>query len=332
MTTSEPTAPGWGSRLAGLLPLDVVAAWAFAGVAAAAALRLEPGVLRFVLATPLLFVVPGYLVVCALFPHAETATGRAPVLFDASDRLAVRERFALAFGLSLALLPIVGLAVAVSPLALRTRDLLLALLAVVALAGVVAGVRRARLPPQARFVLPLDAWLGELRAAVGTDQPSADRALNVVLLASVLLALVTAGYALAAPQDGEQFTDVAVLTEDGDELVAGGYPDAVAAGEDVELVTAIENREAASREYTVVVTAERPASAERGQAEQELRRFEGAVDVGERWTHRHTVSPTLVGDRVRLNYYVYRGDAPPDPGPASAYRHLYVWVTVTEGE
>lgn len=321
MTTREQTLPGWQRTLSRWIPLDVVLAWALAAVAATAVLAGTDGFLRAALATPLLFVLPGYVLVATLFPQRDLPALEGPAMFGEQDRVGLRERLALSFGLSVALLPLFGIVLALSPWSVDAGPVLGVLVAFVGVVGVVAALRRRRLPEHVRFHLPVHRWIEEGRRAV-SEGPTIDRVLNVVLLAAVLLALGTAGYALAVPQDGEQFTDVAVLTEDGGELVANDYPDEVAAGQSAELITAIENHEGQEHTYHVVVTLERPADG----AEAEVNRFGRSLAPGERWTERHEVTPELTGERLRLNYYVYRDGVPEEVGPETAYEH--VWVSL----
>lgn len=330
MTTSESTLPGWQRTLSRWIPFDVVVAWTTAAVAATGVLAGGDGFLRVALATPLLFFLPGYLLVATLFPQRDLPSIQGPTMFGEHDRVGLRERLALAFGLSVAVMPLLGLALAVSPYALATGPMVGTLLVYFVVVGLLAALRRRRLPEHVRFRLPVDRWHDEARAAF-RDGHEIDRVLNVVLIAAVLLALGTVGYALAVPQDGQQFTDAAVLTDDGEELVASQYPDELLAGQSVELVTALENHEGQSQDYTVVATIERPPGADGDPAERELTRFSGTVADGERWTESHTVAPEMTGERLRLNYYVYRDGAPEEVGPDSAYRHLYVWVSVSGG-
>lgn len=327
MTASESRLLSAQRRLAGAVPLDVAGVWALAALAGWIALEWGAGAPRFLLGSALLFLLPGYLVVAVLFPHRESAAHAAPSILAPGDRIGLRERLALSFGLSVAVLPLLALALVLSPFPLRAPWFVAEWLGFVALAGVVAAFRRRRLAPEDRYLLPIADWVAETRHALGAGSRR-DRILNAALLASVLLALGTGGLAIAAPLDGEQFTSLAVLTEDGENLTAGNYPAQLEAGESADLVTAVENHEGSEQEYTVVVVAERPASSERGRATEELLRYEGIADPGETWTNDHEVEPTLVGPNVRINYYLYRGDPPEDVGTVSAYRHAYLWVSV----
>lgn len=381
MTYNESRMPAWQRALSDRVAVDLVLAW---GVALTVFLLVAvdaPSAFRLAIAGPALLVLPGYVVVATLYPRRgpDATEGRGSLL-GGPDRITVRERFALAFGLSLALLPLLGIAISVSPWGFSESAVARAFTAFVVLGGLLAAIVRRRLPADERFRLSLDRWIGETRAALAGGTAT-DRALNWLVIGSIVVALLAAGGVLAFPQSGQSFTNFAVLGQGDDgELVAAGYPDELDANESATLVTAVENHEGDAVEYTVVVTMERVAggnasgtadarnasgaagdsdggpSAGGGNASGtvggngttgdgnaivataanvtesvELQRYDATVAAGQRWTHRHAVEPALSGSRLRVHYYLYRGDAPAAPDASSAYRHLYFWLTANDG-
>lgn len=340
--------PAWQRALSDRVAADIVLTWIVAAATYLVVAVDAPAAIRIAVAGPALFVLPGYVLVATLFPHRGPAAASGHLSSPSGlDRVTTRERFALAFGLSLAILPVLGILIAVSPWGFSESTIALTFLAFVGLGGLLAAVVRRRLPPEDRFHVPLDRWAAEARAAFWGGSP-VDRVLNLLLIASVLVALLAVGGAFAIPQDGQTFTDFAVLTENDDgDLVAGGYPDDLPPGESASLVTAVENHEDEPTEYTVVVTMERVEGAGDGDASEgasgggrdatvtervELQRYTDAVDPGERWTHRHELEPAISGSSVRVHYYLYRGEAPSDPDATSAYRHLYFWLSADDGD
>lgn len=338
--------PAWQRALSDRVAVDIVLAWFLAAASyAVVAIDATPA-LRVLLGGTALLVLPGYVVVALLFPHRGTvaAPGRLST-FRGPDGVSARERLALAFGLSLAMLPVLGILVSILPWGFSESTVAGAFAAFVGVGGLLAAVVRRRLPPAKRFRLPIDRWTRDLRGALGRGSTT-ERAVNVLVIASVVVALLAAGGALAVPQGGESFTDFGVLSENDDgDLVAGGYPDDLAANGSASLVTSVENHEGESTTYTVVVTMERMdaspggSNASGGAAPEtnasngstvELHRFEATVEPDQRWTRRHEVEPALSGERVRVNYYLYRGEAPATPDASSAYRHL--WLSVSNGD
>lgn len=341
MTYGESRMPAWQRALSDRVAVDIVLAWVLAGATYLAVAIGAPTPIRVVVAGVALFSLPGYVLVAILFPHRGpvAAPGRLSSL-RGLDSVTARERFALSFGLSLAMLPVLGIAIALSPWGYSAGTVAAAFAIFVALGGLIAAVVRRRLPPEDRFRIPLARWAGEFRGALWTGSAT-ERALNAVVLASIVVGLLAVGGAVAVPQGGETFTDFAVLGEDevGD-LVAGNFPEELAPDESASLVTAVENHEGETTDYTVVVTAEQRGG-DAANRTVELQRYEATVDPGERWTHRHELQPGPAvsepadaggsGSDVRVDYYLYRGDAPDDPGAESAYRHLFLWLSVTDG-
>jgi uncharacterized membrane protein len=285
-----------------------------------ALLAYPAGPVRFALAVPLLFVLPGYALVCALFPTTETDL----------DGL---ERAALALPASLAALAVVGLVLSVAGVGLSLLTVVSALSLVVGSGAVVTALRRDRSAAGRSLadVFRRDAAdsvvdeLVALRDRLGRD---AGTAATVVLAAAVVLAALSVGVGLAVPPDADGHDSLHLLTEGADgELVAGGYPDTLARGESVTLVVGVDNDFDAARSYTVVAVLERvegDAVVERT----ELDRLSARVGPGERWTRRHRVTPPRTGEDLRLSYLLFVGDPPADPTRADARHATHLWVTV----
>jgi len=112
----------------------------------------ESGVVRAAIAVPFLLFVPGYAVVSALFPRRSEAggTGRQVRAVGGAD-LRGSERLALGFGVSLALIPPVGVVLGALRVSLTTPAVVWCLALLSGAGLVVATVRRTRLPPERRF-------------------------------------------------------------------------------------------------------------------------------------------------------------------------------------
>lgn len=320
-----------------LLPSDVVAAVVVTILADVVVIVGAPRSVGLGAAAALLFFLPGYAIVAALYPGAtpdDDAHGHGGIVLS--------ERIALSFGASVAAVAVLGLvawqvgswmtgtASTGTGITRGTTLLLLTLLVIVGCA--VATVRRLRRPPSDRFSVSATDWIDAGRSAVAGGETRTDRLLSVALAGSVLLAAGALGYAVATPVDAEQYTSAAILTEaDDGELVAGDYPSDLTAGESAELVLELGNHEGVDTTYTTVVQLERveTAGGETTVTEaRELDRLSVTVPAGETRTVPHDVTPELSGEDLRLSYYVYRGDAPADPSASSAYRHVYLRLSV----
>jgi uncharacterized membrane protein len=176
-----------------------------------------------------------------------------------------------------------------------------------------------------------------------------DGALNVLLVASVLLAVSSVAYAVAVPPQGEQFSEFYLLTEDEDgELVADGYPTDFVRGESASVVIGIGNNEYEQTNYTVVVELQEVAAVNgtnvsEGQPlnstnetqvvdRERLGMVSATVGHNETWQQSHELTPRLTGENLRVQYLLYRGEPPAKPTRENAYRSLHLWVDVFAAE
>jgi len=330
------------------LPADLVVTILLVGATAVAVLApvVDETPLRVVLGLPFVLFLPGYAFIAALFPEGNRSmvsasaaasdgendnTGRGgPLSGKGIDGI---ERTALSFGLSIAISPLIGLVLNFTPLGIRLVPVTLSISAFTLIMTGVAAVRRWRLPTEERFRIPYREWYAGLHAEVLQPDTRMDAVLNVVLVVSLLLAVSSVTYAVVVPQQGEAFSEFYLLTENetGD-LVADGYPQNFTAGENQSVVVGINNHEHQSMNYSVIVELQRVQFANNSTQvleEETLDRFSPAVESNETWRQRHTVEPTLAGDRLRLAYLLYKGNPPSEPTVENAYRETHLWINVT---
>lgn len=282
--------------------------------------------------------VPGYAFIAALFPEA----GSGPTDDDATvtnpeaegiDGIDGIERVALSFGLSIALVPIVVLLLNFTPWGIRLLPILVSLSGLTLVLTGVAAVRRWALPVEERFRVPYRAWLSAGRDELFSPASRTDAALNVLLVVSILLAAGSVGYAVTVPKEGERFSEFYLLTEGEDgELVADGYPTEFQRGESRSLIVGIGNQEHERTAYTVVAElqrVERVGNDTRVRERRELRRFQPTLGHNETWHRQHEVTPEMTGERLRLQYLLYRGSPPETLNQSTAYREVHLWVNVT---
>ncbi|RKD97399.1 DUF1616 domain-containing protein [Halopiger aswanensis] len=332
-TVRPVVAIGQGTRrLVTRTPTDLVAVAGFVAVATLllTVVDVASPVVRAAVGFPLLFLAPGYAIVAALFPRAaplEASTG-----FGIGQMRAVTEveRAALAFGLSFASLPLIGLTVAALSLEFTGPVVVGAVSGFVLLTVAVATVRRFRVPAQDRYRLRLLRKLGAARAAIVDRGSIAYTAVNVVLIVSMVIALTSVGYALVSPQQGEQYTSLRILDEnDSGELVAGNYTTEIESGESVPLTIAVENQEGTGTEYTAVIQEqwlEDGTVLERT----DHQRVEYSVGDGETATAERSVTPSAESGEVRIAVLLYEGDVPDTPTVDNAYRSGYLWVEISD--
>lgn len=301
--------------------------------------------LRVVFGLPLVLFVPGYALIAALFPEAggsptedgetaltDTEDGGMSALSDRGiDGI---ERVALSFGLSIAVVPLLGLVLNFTPWGIRLVPIMIAVSGFTILMTALAAKRRQALPAEERFAVPYRQWLDAGRSELFEPNTRADMILNVVLVCSVLLAAGSVTYALAVPKQGESFSEFYLLTEnENGDLVADDYPTEFERDESRSLTVGIGNQEYEQANYTVIVEIQRVEVVDNEtqvRETTELRRFQPSLAHNETWHQQHTVTPQLIGDRLRLQYLLYRGEPTTPLNRSGAYRELHLWVNVTE--
>lgn len=319
-----------GDRLGGDL-IDVF--WPLLPFVALAvvAVALSPGAwLRVPLTLAAVLLFPGYVLSLVVFPLAtgDPGDGPGPYLGGGDwtlPSLGWIERWAVAVGFSIALMPLYGLTIAVTGLSYEGLPLVLVIALFTAVLAFLALVRRRRLPDHGRSSTPNTPTIGPLFGAVRT--PHRGETLSnvfVVLTLGAAVAVLIAGIAVPAPSP--DYTTAALLTEDGEELVAADYPHDLQPGESGQAVLLITNHEGETIEYTVVVQAQRVDRTGGVVERKRMDRFVAELSHNGTWKHPHEVRPGLSGDRVRLAYLIYRGAPPAEPTMDNAYRSLTLWV------
>ncbi|MFD1564322.1 DUF1616 domain-containing protein [Haloarchaeobius amylolyticus] len=321
-------------RLATAVPVDLVGVVVFTVVATVllGVTDVSSSVVRAAVGFPLLFLVPGYVTVSALFPRsapAQKSQSGIRQLVRQTQTLTDVERVALSFGLSFALLPLLGLVIAVTPLGFTGPVVSSAVACFSVVGASLAAVRRLSVPAADRYRIGLGRRLEAAHTAIFGAKSTLRVVVNVVLVLSMVLSLTTVGYALVSPQQGEQYTSLRLLTEsESGELVASGYPSEIEPGESVPFVVGVENQEQQEMTYTVVVQEQRFVDGELVERT-ELQRTDTQLDRGTTDYVDHTVTPTTEEGTVRIAVLLYPDGAPEEPTLENAYRQAYFWTTIT---
>ncbi|MFD1647784.1 DUF1616 domain-containing protein [Haloarchaeobius litoreus] len=288
----------------------------FVLVAAVLLAILDSVLLRTVIGVPVVTFAPGYALVTALLPvRASDATDPGSL-----DRI---ERLAVAVGASVALVVLGALLLApLSPGGLAAVPFLELLVTWTVLGAGVGYIRRRNYPPERRD------GVADPRTLVAEGR--FDR-LDVVLVLAMLVAVASVGHGLAAPGPDASHTTVTLVTEnESGEYVAADYPRSVTVGESIDTSLLVDNGEGERTSYTVVAVVERIGPSEQVVQRSQLERVTLTVSADQRVVRELSVAPDLLGESLRLSFYVYEGEAPTNPSPEAAAHHLYLWLSVEE--
>ncbi len=249
--------------------------------------------LRVVLGLPFVLFFPGYTLIAALFPGREDLDGI--------------ERVALSFGLSIAVVPLIGLILNYTPWGIRLYPVLLALSIFVLVMSYIGWRRRQRLPEDKRLVIGISLSLPRWK-----EMGRMDRVLSVVLVISVLFAAGSLVYVIKTPKVGEKFTEFYILGPGGK---AEGYPGELKAGQEGTVILGVVNHEYGPEEYRVEIKA----------GEKVIKAIE-PVNLNHEDKYEKPVQFSVEGWRgkYKIEFLLYRKTGS-DP-----YRTLHLWVDVVE--
>ena len=176
---------------------------------------------------------PGYVFITALFPEKKEL-----------DDL---ERLALSFGLSIAIVPLIGLALNYTPWGIRLIPILVSLTAFNIVVAIIALYRRKN------AIEPWIPWitLEDLKREVEWESSSRlDKALTVVLIIAIITSVGALAYVVTHPRQGEAFTEFYILGPNG---TASGYPTNLTVGENGTVIIGIVNHEGRNVTYYVQI-------------------------------------------------------------------------------
>jgi uncharacterized membrane protein len=269
---------------------DLIAVW-LATILLLAVILLTPNnPVRVVLGLPFVLFFPGYVLIAALYPRRTDLDGV--------------ERLALSLGLSLAVVPLIGLVLNYTPWGIRLTPLLISLALFIAVCSVAAVRQRMRHSAVERF-------LGDIRPVL-----HAARSLPWITLAgaaAVIGVLLFVGFrfgVLGGSRVGEPFTEFYVLGPGGK---AEGYPRRLLVGEPSQVIVGVINHEGHPARYRVEIQAGSDRVGSFGPF---------ALADGEKREDRVAIALRRPGKQVKVEFALFLDGA---QGP---YRSLHLWVDV----
>jgi uncharacterized membrane protein len=188
--------------------------------------------IRTLLGLPFILFIPGYILIFALFPAKKTDRG-----------IDVTERIALSFGLSIAIVPLLGLLLNYTPLGIRLEPILLSVFFFNLIIGIIGIYRWKKTDPEERFIISFQLTFPKQKNKV-------DTALTIILIIAILIVIASLIYVITMPKTGETFTELYILGPTGK---ATGYPRNLTINENATVLIGITNYENRPINYTIEI-------------------------------------------------------------------------------
>ena len=251
--------------------------------------------LRTVLGLPFVLFFPGYTLICALFPGKKD--------------LGEMERLALSIGLSLAVVPLVGLALNYTPWGIRLYPIITSLFILTLLLSIASNYRRSKLPTEQKFNLSIPLKMPKWNTMRKSDKLFAIG----FLVATVAVGGLTV-YLVSAPKIGERFTEFYVLGSNGK---LADYPVNLTLGENGTVTLGITNHEYETATYRITISLD-------NQTLETIDNIQLSHEMN--WSQNYTFTPKVTGEKMDLEFNLCKEDI------EEPYRSLQLWITVRPPE
>ena len=258
---------------------------------------LPNNIIRIVLGLPVVLFFPGYTLLSALFPRRESLSGI--------------ERFALSFGISMAVVPLIGLILNYTPWGIRLYPILISLFIFIFSMSVIGWYRNRKLPQEESVSLSINLKFPSF-SQLWSGQSKRDKIITVVLAVMVIGAIGTLVYVIKQPREVEKFTEFYVLNDEGK---ASDYPGTVVLGQSAQVIMGIINHENETAAYKIEITLG-------GENIQEIGPFN--LNAEEKQEQEVTITPVQTGDKQELEFLLYKGDS------TDVYESVHLWIDVTQ--
>jgi len=237
------------------------------------------GTLRVVLALPFAVFFPGYSLLAALFPR--------------EGDLDTFRRVAFSLGLSVVVLPLIGLVLNYTPWGIDPLPMLTGTSLFVLATSAVAWYRQQALPEAERLRFALRAGPSGWTEASGLG-----KTLGIIAVVAVLTAAGSLSYAISTPGPGDRYTEFYILGPGGS---SADYDLEATAGEPVDFTVVIVNHEHEPMSYRVEITGG-------GEAARNL--TTGTLDHEDRWQSPVEIVFRAPGKDQKVEFWLYAVGSP----------------------
>lgn len=259
--------------------------------------ELKDSFIRPILGIPMILFIPGYVLVATLFPR--------------KNDIEVIERIALSFGMSIAVVPLLGLLLNFTPFGIRLIPILVTLGLYTIILIFVAAYRRGKLPEEERFSVQFSGIYDIINSGTNSPKNRIDSALTIILIFTIILAIGMVFYVVATPKIGERFTEFYILGSDGK---ADKYPTELTLNTPTDILVGVVNHQYLPVNYTLRTELDKSV----------LTSEKILLDNNETWKKNISFTPDKKGIDMRLEFLLFK-----ENNLTSPYRELHLWVNTT---
>ncbi|NJD51855.1 MAG: DUF1616 domain-containing protein [Candidatus Methanoperedens sp.] len=249
--------------------------------------------LRALLGIPMVLFFPGYLLTAALFPKKHDLEGV--------------KRVALSLGLSIAVIPLMGLILNFT-FGISLIPILFSLSLYSISMAIIAAYKRGKLPLEEQFSVPFHRVHEIIYNEINTHKSQKDVNLIIILAFSVVFAAGMIYFVITTPKIGERFTEFYILEPSGK---AQNYTTDLKINSPSTILVGVSNHEYIPINYTLQVALEKEV----------LTNTSFMLAHNETREENVTFVPDKTGSNLKLEFWLFRED-----NFTSPYRELHLWV------
>jgi uncharacterized membrane protein len=321
-----------------LLIIDILTLFLVLGIA-----LIPSSVIRIVIGLPFLLFFPGYVLVAALFPLQNSKVISTQNESSSNTEFTTKqgnkksidgiERIALSFGMSIAVVALIGLGLNYTSWGIRLVPVLIAISAFVIIMSIVALLRAYGSLKGVQLTMDLHVKMP------GWNGSPFNKALTVILAVAIMGTVGVLAYTVIAPKVGEKFSEFYILGSNGkaesypavfylngNRVVGVQYGDNATTNEDTlgQITVGIINQEQKNSIYTVAINIDgQPADINfNGNTLPRLEQIE--LVQGGKWEQKIGFAPLYAGDNQKVEFELFKD------GQAEPENSLHLWVNVRQ--
>ena len=258
---------------------------------------LSNSIIRTILGIPMVLFIPGYVLITALFPK--------------KDDLETIERIALSFGLSIAVVPLIGLGLNFT-FGIRLIPILISICVYTIILIYITNYRRRKLSEKQQFKVKFSKIFNIIKKEISTNTSKTDKILTIILVFSIILAIGSLIYVITVPKIGERFTEFYILNSSIDK--ADNYPTKLNINIPSTILVGVANHEYSPINYTLEIDLDKDL----------LKSEKLILNNNETWEKNITFVPDKKGTDMKLQFWLFKEKNFTEP-----YRELHLWVNST---